>query len=154
KIMLVILILFVAGASFLLLLPSDRGLGQIACRATHLLLDKAYGIVQPFPKVTLPEDAALSTDIGHAARGEFATTAERIPVLMYHAVLPAADNPNPNNASIINLEAFEAQMGYLHEEGYYTASLAELEQFVHGRLVLPEKTVVITFDDGYENNVI
>lgn len=154
KIMLFALILFLAGASILLVLPSDRGLGQKACQATILVKGKAQHLVQPLPKVTLPDVAESDPDPGHPAGREFTTAAARIPVLMYHAVLPAAENPDPANGSIINLESFADQMAYLHEEGYYTASLAELEQFVHGRLALPEKTVVLTFDDGYENNVI
>lgn len=139
----------------MLLLPSDRGLGQKACKAAVLARDKAQRLVQPLPEVTLPDEAGTGSD--RAGRPESATpattVAARIPVLMYHAVLPAAENPDPSNGSIIHLEAFAEQMAYLHEEGYYTASLAELEQFVHGRLQLPEKTVVLTFDDGYENNV-
>ena len=80
--------------------------------------------------------------------------AVRVPVLMYHYIVPAELNTEPANNSMINLEAFEAGMNYLHEEGYYTASLEELEAYVAGEQSMPEKTVVITFDDGYENNII
>ncbi|WMT39209.1 polysaccharide deacetylase family protein [Paenibacillus sp. D2_2] len=45
-------------------------------------------------------------------------------------------------------------MEYLHDEGYYTATLEELEKYVLGEISLPEKSIVITFDDGYQNNYI
>ncbi len=80
--------------------------------------------------------------------------AEQVPVLMYHYVVPKAFNKEPDNNSMINLESFEAGMKYLHDNGYYTATLSELEDYLHGYIQLPERTVVITFDDGYENNYI
>lgn len=79
--------------------------------------------------------------------------ASHVAVLMYHYVVPEKYNVEPNNARI-NLEAFEQGMKYLHDEGYHTATLKELEQYVRGEIQLPEKTVVLTFDDGYQNNII
>ncbi|GJM74902.1 hypothetical protein HMSSN036_71180 [Paenibacillus macerans] len=81
-------------------------------------------------------------------------TAEQVAVLMYHYITPKKYNKYPGNESVINLEAFEQDMAYLHDHGYYTASLSELEQYVRGQISLPAKTVVITFDDGYQNNYI
>src|SRR5690606_30523312 len=81
-------------------------------------------------------------------------SAEQVPVLMYHYITPQAYNDQPNNNSIMNLEAFEEGMKYLYEQGYYTATLEELEQYVMGKKALPAKSVVITFDDGYQNNYV
>lgn len=81
-------------------------------------------------------------------------TAEQVPVLMYHFITPKEFNKEPGNKSIINLEAFEQGIDYLYEQGYYTASLNELEQYVRGQITLPAKSVVITFDDGYQNNYV
>ncbi len=80
--------------------------------------------------------------------------AEQVPVLMYHYVVPKQYNKEPDNNSMINLESFEAGMKYLHDAGYYAATLSELEDYLHGFIQLPKKSVVITFDDGYENNYI
>lgn len=81
-------------------------------------------------------------------------TAKQVPVLMYHYITPHADNKEPRNNSIINLESFEKGMKYLYDQGYYTATINELEQYVQGKLTLPVKTVVLTFDDGYQNNIM
>ncbi|MEI2284699.1 polysaccharide deacetylase family protein [Paenibacillus polysaccharolyticus] len=79
-------------------------------------------------------------------------TATKVPVLMYHYVTPKVDNHEPKNKSIIDLDVFEQNMKYLHENGYRTVTLAQLEQYVNGEISLPEKSFVITFDDGYQNN--
>lgn len=78
-----------------------------------------------------------------------------IPVLLYHHIIPEEDLIPYNwlnNQSVISEENFSDQMTYLHENGYYTASLDELEGFIKGELILPKNTVVITFDDGYLSN--
>lgn len=59
-----------------------------------------------------------------------------------------------NNGSVLSVESFEKQMKYLYENGFYTATLDELQSFLDGKISLPEKTVVITFDDGYLTNGI
>lgn len=83
--------------------------------------------------------------------------AKSIPVLMYHHILKQKDIDKHgwgDNSSVLSLEAFNEQMEYLYENDFYVASLEELEMFIDGKLSLPEKTVVITFDDGYLSNAI
>jgi peptidoglycan/xylan/chitin deacetylase (PgdA/CDA1 family) len=84
----------------------------------------------------------------------FNNTQTGVPVLMYHHLVPEDLNQEPGNESIITVEAFEAQMKYLYDEGYYTPTLAELEQYVAGETELPDKSIVLTFDDGYESNFV
>ena len=81
--------------------------------------------------------------------------AEKIPILLYHHILEEKDieiNGWSNNSSIISVESFKTQMEYLYKNGYYTATLNELEDFLEGNIQLPKKTVIITFDDGYLSN--
>lgn len=79
--------------------------------------------------------------------------AEAIPVLMYHHLLYEDENTYIDNDSVITVESFIEQMKLLYENGYHTVTLAELEAFLLGELILPKKTVAITFDDGYLSNV-
>lgn len=131
-----------------------------------------YSVAVTHPNTVLARKACTSWDMvktkvftsSHTKHEEYPTlpmdfavapgTAAQVPVLMYHYITPKQYNQEPGNKSIINLEAFEAEMAYLHEQGYYTASLSELEQYVRGQISLPAKSVVITFDDGYQNNYI
>ena len=57
--------------------------------------------------------------------------AEKIPVLLYHHILEEKDiiaNGWQHNTSIISVTKFKNQMEYLYNNGYYTATLNELEQ--------------------------
>jgi len=75
-----------------------------------------------------------------------------IPVLMYHAI-EDADNPagakDPGEQLyVLRVSQFREQMEYLYKEGYTTHLLDEIQQLEK----LPEKAVVLTFDDGHESN--
>ncbi|NLY53484.1 MAG: polysaccharide deacetylase family protein [Firmicutes bacterium] len=75
-----------------------------------------------------------------------------VTVLMYHHLAP---QPDPKYyGTTIDPEKFAVQMAYLRENDYYTPSLAELVDFLQGKTTLPPKSVMITFDDGYESNYI
>nr|WP_239585218.1 polysaccharide deacetylase family protein [Amphibacillus cookii] len=43
-------------------------------------------------------------------------------------------------------------MDYLATQGYVTLNLKEFKQFINGELDIPEKSVLITFDDGFKDN--
>lgn len=71
-----------------------------------------------------------------------------VPILMYHSVSwHAAPRFGPYN---VTPAEFASQMTYLAEHGYTTLGVS---QFVHarngGRSKLPERPVVLTFDDGF-----
>ncbi|MBI5744285.1 MAG: polysaccharide deacetylase family protein [Elusimicrobia bacterium] len=49
---------------------------------------------------------------------------------------------------------FRAQVKYLLDHGYTTILFSDLKKAHDGKKQLPEKAVLITFDDGYENNYL
>lgn len=66
------------------------------------------------------------------------------PILLYHRIVPGQSD-NPYNLSP---QEFEDQMRYLSENGYIAITINQLRQaIIHGS-ELPEKPVVISFDDG------
>lgn len=71
---------------------------------------------------------------------------EGLPVLVYHQVLPRELMRTMD--STISLEAFEQQMGYLADRQFETLTAHQLYDYLEGRLVVPSKAVLITFDDG------
>ena len=69
----------------------------------------------------------------------------QVRILTYHRV---GNNSHPLN---VLPNHFEKQMRYLSEE-YQVICLEDLYYWMIGKLKLPAKAVIITFDDGYDNN--
>jgi peptidoglycan/xylan/chitin deacetylase (PgdA/CDA1 family) len=73
----------------------------------------------------------------------------RIPMLMYHQI---AQPPETASHLAVSPAAFAAQLAYLHGEGFKTITAAELSLALAGETEgLPDRPVVLTFDDGYED---
>ena len=53
---------------------------------------------------------------------------------------------------VVPPDEFRKQMQYLHDEGYHTITMDELYEYVTNGTALPDKPVLITFDDGYIDN--
>jgi peptidoglycan/xylan/chitin deacetylase (PgdA/CDA1 family) len=73
-------------------------------------------------------------------------SAKGLLVLMYHRVSP--DEPD---ALTVTTAQFGKQLEYLRLKGYKTISFRELANLHNKRTSLPDKTLIITFDDGYED---
>ncbi|MCI8385990.1 MAG: polysaccharide deacetylase family protein [Acutalibacter sp.] len=73
-----------------------------------------------------------------------------VPVIMYHSVLK---DEAQHGAYVISPAEFEKDLLWLKENGYTTVSTGELIAYTQGG-TLPEKPVLITFDDGYYNNYL
>lgn len=69
-------------------------------------------------------------------------------VLCYHHL-----GDTGNDSTIITPETFDSQLSLLLSHGYKPISVSDMTDFVYGRKILPEKCVVVTFDDGYESNL-
>jgi peptidoglycan/xylan/chitin deacetylase (PgdA/CDA1 family) len=76
-------------------------------------------------------------------------TSKSIPILMYHSIEYEKDN-----GLRIPKEKFRAQMQYLKDNKFTPISLDELYNAMIFNKQIPEKPIVITFDDGYVDNYI
>lgn len=70
-----------------------------------------------------------------------------VPILMYHYI-----DTGINNDLMTPKDKFRQQMLYLKNAGFHTITLDQLYGFMTKGDKLPEKPIVITFDDGYEDN--
>ena len=71
----------------------------------------------------------------------------RIPVLMYHEIADVTATPSK---LAVAPEVFADQLAYLSDAGYTALTAGELAGILEGgRGQLPERPVVLTFDDGY-----
>lgn len=87
---------------------------------------------------------------GHEVRqASKADTAVLLPVAMYHSVTDVGDSPGQY---VISPSMLENDLNYLSEHGYTTVTVNDLIAYVMDGASLPEKPVMLTFDDGYYNN--
>lgn len=76
-----------------------------------------------------------------------------VPVLMYHYVDEEPPPAGPYADSLtVRTPDFIEQLQYLSAHGYHTVTLAEVYVAMAGLRELPEKPVVLTFDDGGLDN--
>lgn len=71
-----------------------------------------------------------------------------VPILAYHQV------SEENDLYSVPAGDFAQQMEYLSAKGYHAISLGELFAAYEGKGTLPSKPIIITFDDGYEDNFV
>lgn len=71
----------------------------------------------------------------------------KIPILYYHSIMV-----EPGNELRMPPEQFNEQMAYLSTHGYYVLTPDELYNDLYDNGTLPDKPILITFDDGYEDN--
>lgn len=74
-----------------------------------------------------------------------------VPIIMYHSVLK---DKTMRGDYIVTPEEVEADIIYLKEHGYTAVFIGDLINYVSERGELPEKPVVLTFDDGFYNNYL
>lgn len=71
----------------------------------------------------------------------------RVPILMYHEIAPRSE---ARSRLAVEPEAFAAQVDALYDGGFQTLTASEAASALAGPdLRLPERPVVLTFDDGY-----
>ena len=75
------------------------------------------------------------------------TNTSGVPVLMYHFFFDK-NKETKNDGNWMEIHAFEEQMKYLSDNNYYQPTWEELIDYIDGKTTLPEKSVIVTADDG------
>lgn len=77
----------------------------------------------------------------------------RAPILMYHYISEPPEDADQYRVDLsVPPERFREQMQYLADHGFTTVDLYDLALATTARSTLPEKPVILTFDDGYLDN--
>lgn len=94
------------------------------------------GLILTIPTFLFPlSTAAISPEVS-------------LPIIMYHHICPDAKRCGDYTVSPKTLEG---DLAYLRKHGYETISVQQLLAYANGDATLPEKPIMITFDDGQES---
>ncbi len=76
-----------------------------------------------------------------------------IAILGYHDVVSDEEKEQyyKDNVWVISESKFEEQMKYLSDHGYTTLTMEQLDAYYNNDLDVPKKSVVLTFDDGFQS---
>jgi peptidoglycan/xylan/chitin deacetylase (PgdA/CDA1 family) len=74
------------------------------------------------------------------------TNARFIKVLVYHGIVEKADGEN------VEWDKFRDQMFVLKKAGYQTVKINDVFDYLHGVKTLPDKSFLLTFDDGRKDS--
>jgi peptidoglycan/xylan/chitin deacetylase (PgdA/CDA1 family) len=76
-----------------------------------------------------------------------------VPVIMYHHIESSAGIDNAIEKGLrVHPDVFDKQMEYLKTNNYTTILSSDLSDYQFKGKPLPEKPIILTFDDGYLNN--
>ena len=100
--------------------------------------------------------AAAGTALGAVRRTTTAVAAASdgaicVPVIMYHGVL---EESSRQGQYIISPSLLEGDLKAIRERGFTTVVMQDLIDYVDSGSPLPDKPIVLTFDDGYYNNYL
>lgn len=75
-----------------------------------------------------------------------------LPTLMYHHVQTKdAAVANKQTGLTVYTDVFKNQMQYLKDRGYTALTMNDLINFFDSGVAIPKRSVLLTFDDGYED---
>ena len=79
---------------------------------------------------------------------EAAAATVPLPILMYHDI---QKEPCPQDQYTITPQQLEADLCALQADGWQTVTLAQIYDYVDQGCPLPEKPILLVFDDGYQS---
>jgi len=111
--------------------------------------DEAPQVVVPPTATSTTSGTETATPVPPVPSSEPITAPFELPVVMYHDVSDLPPDDIYRAASNVLPADFSAQLDYLQCAGYTTITMSQLFEAIEGRGALPEKAIVLTFDDGY-----
>jgi peptidoglycan/xylan/chitin deacetylase (PgdA/CDA1 family) len=84
-----------------------------------------------------------------ALASTLASAQQWVPILAYHRIIEGREP----GMTVITPARFTEHLRMIKAEGYTTIRIDELLSFMRGQIVLPPKTVVLTFDDGWKDQL-
>ncbi len=133
-----------AAVSFLFLVFAGSVYMVRAADSVDLPMGTSYNGIEASegPSQNIPDSGAPASSI-------------KIPIFIYHSVRPHVPESALQDKYDITPELLESQLAYMRDNGYTTISLDDLVRDVEAGTTTPvERPVILTFDDGWENQYV
>lgn len=113
----------------------------------------SYVVADPYKEELLAKITQFDIERSLQDKAEKVTEGSiKVPILTYHSVRPhTSDQSKIQKYYDVDPEIFESQLKYLKDNGYVVISMSYLVEAIKENIILPEKSIVITFDDGWRN---
>lgn len=85
----------------------------------------------------------------HLSTNEANSNGILVPIIMYHEV-----KPYKTRKDVITPYEIESDLKYLKANNYTAITMTDLIDYVNSKKELPEKSIILSFDDGYLNNYV
>lgn len=119
----------------------------ILLNSNFFKFSKIQNLASSPPILTSPKPSPTKTPLPIPTHSGRLVT---VPILYYHYI---GNNPTPSDKARDSLqvtpEKFDEQMSYLSKNGFATIFLDTLYGAIKGEIALPNKSIILTFDDGY-----
>jgi len=115
-------------------------------------IELAQNTIPPDVRQWVRQGGVLGTNTGDTFAIQVFPKEIRVPILMYHYVEYVKDKGDTIRESLtITPYTFEQQVKTLDDDGYTFMTNAEVADALSGKIPLPPKPIVLTFDDGYRD---
>jgi len=111
---------------------------RVWCFALFLILAMSLCLLAAVPKQVM--DKPLAEDIRVASANAAATP---LPIIMYHSIFH-----KDTGKYVLHPEQLEKDFIYIKNNGYTTIVVKDLIDFIENGVPLPDKPIMLTFDDG------
>jgi hypothetical protein len=108
-----------------------------------------------FPEKEIPAPTTTLESESRLPESQLNNKVVYLPILIYHHIdfLPANASKEWRDLTV-SPQTFKKQMEYLFEQNYQPITFREFIDFLERGEKIPERSLIITFDDGWKNQYI
>ena len=104
---------------------------------------KSYSTIDNILKMAGGEDVVEKEPVISIAK-----KIKGVPVLNYHFFYDPTIGESCNEGICLTTQKFEEELKYIKDNGYKALTMDEFVKWIYGEIEVPEKSVLITIDDG------
>ena len=103
-------------------------------------------------QITPPVTGEISTEAAQIAPTDVSDYCMDMPIILYHHIQPLQIAQQLGHEPLtVDSDIFDSQMKYLVDNGYHTISAQDLVDALQTHTKLPDKSIMVTIDDGYDD---